>query len=515
MNISKYIYIFDNKDHKEFSYGILLGLGILVCTILSSFLNVNTDVIVAIFFITYVLLWVIKLYSKCFLYVMLFFTAITNLIGVYVCEQTVWLNELYVVTTHSGGFPLLVLYYWIILQTVMVIDYYIENRFYSYSKEKVNNSREAFYFIIGVVLLGILLVMLGRALYYPISETGLNRFDYRYIYFPGLWGKINNLALRWIIPFCLSVILRYPGKLRILYLINISIYIIFSYNMGEKFSPYLYCFFMAAVAFSAWQGTAKWNTKIFLKSIGWMSSFAIIIVGMYFAQINSSNNAIPSKPITGNTEEIESIIEEETSKIALQENKSVEEIIDYVYNEPYFSRRIKQQGEVWWKLYTDNKMGPAHILEFTNEIKSCFPIIFGTLDHTEYGIYKVGTLIVPSSMQEIVSQKLSTFTETTPGTIYYYFKGPGLLIGAFLFGVLMVIVMRLLFNACRSMSFLQIIICTRLCVAFDHLLTSSEFSTFFDWITVCSFVILAFLYYIRTNKKLIKSERIQKILDIV
>ncbi len=161
----------------------------------------------------------------------------------------------------------------------------------------------------------------------------------------------------------------------------------------------------------------------------------------------------------------------------------------------YFSERVSQQGQLWWRIY-DLYGGNIHPDEFVNEINAFFE---GDKPNQECigaknGIYKVMYLCAPET---VVTNKLSTgsrYIQADYAVVYYYFGVLGVIIYSVLMAIIVSRIVNLFILALKKKEFIKTLIYLR----FFNMIRSSfcmlTFGEFLDIISILSYVYLIFTY---------------------
>ena len=328
-------------------------------------------------------------------YMYLMFLIITNLIGVFIIENSdMYLYELRVQSDDYNGLWVLSWVHFVFLVFLYIFDSCFDKKIV----ERMSHNKEQWIFkgkeVGGIVLtfIGCGFVAINIVLLFLVFKNGtahqlkIDRFEYGDKFLHGFWGSLNNI-ISYIIPL---IALLFIKKYKLLPVIMLGLYFVYLFFIGVKFGTFLtsICFLLPVFFI----GNNKVNIR---KIIGIIISMVFVLIGVVF------------------------IFNIMVYDAELEENFT------------YLKDRGSQQGQLWWAVYGDYESQNYHIEEF---ISDELGIIKDGRKKEEYnhGIYKVMRLTTPDSVFEEKVKSGSTYAYSTQASIYYYFN----YIGLFLFDIL-------------------------------------------------------------------------------
>lgn len=449
----------DYKITEIFLYGCMIsGL-----SIFSSLTHANLDEFLLLIFLLVVCR--ISYIAPNFIirYVMFFFMCFGNLIGVFICDNTVIrLSELDLVTFHTGAFPLVVVAWYISLIVLLVLDKQYPVHFNTSSEFSfsLGNKHVVIHKYLLILLLGLLTILVLRAIEHPFYLEGIDRFEYQAKYLQGFWMKI----IGWVtimIPLALLLAWKEKNNISRIY---IALYAVFLFFTGEKFGGF-------------------WNIVV----------FSCIIYSIYAERYNK---VVLYKLLTKIFLAFSCIL------MVLILHRSLNYNTSLVSESQYLLQRTAQQGQLWWRTYDLEKNQGIKIYELNDEVRTFFELNDNNIKDYNHAIYKIMRYTTPEELFQNKINSGSRYSTSTLASIYYYFKEPGIIIYAILGAICYWLIMRGFMYAIYNKYLIELYIFTRLLLDYYAVMTQSEFFFIFSLKVVFFIVILTGLYLIRRYLRL-------------
>ena len=317
-------------------------------------------------------------------YSYILFMQLSNILGIYICENEVlYLTELSTYSWHYGSLLLASIAHWTFFQALWFFDIYLSKYISvgNYSKNRLNNT---ILFWGGSIALIVATVALAHVIDIPAFKLGLDRFRYSEMYLQGMW-KIPDRILGLCIPL---VGILYLFKQRAKSISFLVIYSCYLFWIGNKFGGFLNLFFLnIPVIYSLSK-----SDKVLKKTLAVGVVLCSLMVGVVFFHNYLTYGLNLSKNFT------------------------------------YLEQRFAQQGQLWWAQYCKEKDSGYKLNELSDETKTYFVLEKQPREEWNHGIYKVMRNVTP---QDIYDKKIasgSRYASATLASIYYYFKDIGLLV---------------------------------------------------------------------------------------
>lgn len=462
-------------------YGILFLIPLISLYVINSVLGYSNDYIMLSIYIVYIatLFFLDKRFLLRFSYIIFYIT--TNILGVFVIETNrLHLNELGIFSYKNNSFLLITIAHIIFIESIRI--------FYSYKKKdtnyklkdsiiKISDIRISKMKLIeyGLILTFIIFtIMFIQVIDKPFFKVKLDRFLYKEMYLNKLSDKISNSIL--YITALLGIYYLYNNRKKRYFLLLILIFT-HLFWIGHKFSVFITIAYFIALPFIYFSSNSLLNriTKGALALI----AFLILIVS------------------------IQSFIVYKR---------------DFNKNIIYFKGRLAQQGQLWWATYDNEKTYRNNIGELKDEFNTYYRLNVEEKTLHNSGIYKIMKLVTPQDIfEKKVNVKKSRYAYSTQATIFYYFKGIGLIVFSVISGILYYLINENLIRNLISLNIIPTILATRLCVIYDRTLLQSDFNKLFS-IEVIIILLLLMTYPLIQNKvitKLNHSSKIEKFLILI
>lgn len=163
----------------------------------------------------------------------------------------------------------------------------------------------------------------------------------------------------------------------------------------------------------------------------------------------------------------------------------------------YLGSRLAQQGQLWWKMYSETG-GEAHLSEIGDEIIGQIEGTDSPADNvgSDFGIYKVMYQCAPKDIVDAKLARGSTYAEAAYPAAYYYMGPAGPVIFSLIGGVITVIIVRALVKSMQSGLIVNSILLGRFLIMFHNSLGMFMFTDFFELKTVVPLAYLVSIYVI-------------------
>lgn len=385
-----------NKENNKFIYFLINGILIMLCCFLNN--SIITDYVCAIIFIQFYIVSLFFNIEILWKYIFLHYYISTGIISVFLCDTTkVYLYELCETTSFSGAFPILAFFYWIFFTFLIVFDkktsIKIDNKCKSIVIKNISLKDDtvfkltiAFIFMIGLVFFALVAKK-------PAFLYGIDRFSYAKMYLPKWMIKLHLLPMM-ISPLLVVCLIKNKNYSMIkkfkVFIITYLPYILYEIWIGQRFQS----FFMLIWSSMPLIIDSLKNKKIsFKKQIGIICTILIILFGFVFLYSHQRNTEI----------------------------------------DKLLSMRLVEQGQLWWKLYSNEKNNNTESKDIMDEINAIINSIFDKGESKDFGVYRLMYLTTP---RNVVIGKLSTgsrYASLGFELAYYYCGYIGIIIVA-LFG---------------------------------------------------------------------------------
>lgn len=369
---------------------IFCCIGFLAVYILDDFgdyIDILTSVIWMIFLLS-LLLFSTKFIVK---YMYLVFLVITNLVGVFIIENTdIYLYELRAQSEDYNSLWVLSWVHFIFIVCLYIFDNVFDNKFVNkMSKDKerwIYKGKDIGDIILIFVGLGFILISLILLVLVMKNGTAhqlkIDRFEYGDRFLHGFWGSLNNI-ISYIVPVIALLLIK---KYKLISFVMIGLYFVYLFFIGVKFGTFLtsVCFLLPVFFIE--------NKKVDIKKIvGIIVLLVVALLGVVFV----FNRMVYDAEAGGNI--------------------------------AYLKDRGAQQGQLWWAVYGDYESQDYHVGEF---VKDELGIIVNSQAKENYnhGIYKVMKITAPSNVVEAKIETGSTYAYSTQASLYYYFNYIGLFV---------------------------------------------------------------------------------------
>lgn len=396
-----------------------------VCSLCALFSAIpSAGLIALVTFLVYLAYLLVRRPQLYLLYLYVFFNIVINVLGAAVCEySSLYLNELRVDAHFVGGLPLLILGRWAFVAVLVVGDMIWNTKTGKQENRSVEDS-----WILRLAALGVALVctaMFASIATKPAFLLHVDRFTYKANYLPKLVDRLSNVMIFGaIVP--ILAIRRGDRMCKVLGTVGIVAYLLFLVWAGHKFGYLFYCFVFALVVYYDDIVELMKRTKVQLLS----SVLVVMAMLAMFAFISTKSTFGVTSPVE------------------------------------YFSSRLAQQGELWWRTYEVTR-GEFHPEDFTNEIDALF---MNRSSPSEYvgskdGLWGIMYLTAPA---EVVTSKIlsgSFYTECGHAVMYRCFGEIGVLLFDIVLALIISVIGNCLLWATRYGRVIDTLLLTKLFVA--------------------------------------------------
>lgn len=447
--------------------------------IIIDLLKIDADFFLAILGILIILAFYYKYPNFLIRYIMLFFMAIGNLVGVLICEHSsIWLSELSIYAGYVGSFPLLFCGWFLLIATVWMLDIRFKlvmlNQSYEICKFKVGSQSLRLCQFLAVLCFIIVLFSLADVAWRPAFLEHIDRFVYKERYISRtLEIMINSIYA--ILPLLFSMIVKKIG--RVWFCLNYLTAILFSlclFCIGEKFGGF-WCLAVYVCVISS----------IYTKSLS-VEALHIRIkrIGMVFFMPLTIVLAL---------------------HLSLTYSVGGERLVTS-YLPSFLSQRIAQQGQLWWRTYALDKNNDMRISELGDETRVYFQNDKQKEFEYKHAIYKIMRFTTP---EDIFSRKISRgsrYSTSTFASMFYYFKRVGVILWGIIGGILFWGLMYLFMTAAGNLYVVESILASKLLLMSYAVLAMSEFNVllqdkpiFYFFIIISMFVVRKYLHLRRSR----------------
>lgn len=159
-------------------------------------------------------------------------------------------------------------------------------------------------------------------------------------------------------------------------------------------------------------------------------------------------------------------------------------------NQNYLIRRIAQDGQLWWAMYDISNSTNLSLDELNDEINPFFILSNDTKTTYNFGIYKIMKKTTPIDLFWNKLSDNSRYADSTFASIYYYFKEPGLIFFAILFGFLLWGLTRYFIVSYLNFYIPELVLSGKLMIIMNTVLTQSDFYMVFSYQTMACILIM-------------------------
>ena len=398
-------------------------------------------------------------------YIMLFFMALGNLIGVFICEHSkIWLTELNIQSGWSGSFPLLLLGWSIFILIVWNLDkkYLLkrQEKMENFVKFKIGHWNSSLQKIIICFLFIVSLILFLQVMLHPAFLEHMDRFRYRSIYIYGASERLSGWLSMGIPILLLGSVNRKYNSVRacsIITLLTYSGYLLFT---GEKFGGFFLIIVDYCIIYSIYGQNVdvmKLRAKFFKICCACLVLMLVLVSHMVIVYDTNGGNIILN----------------------------------------YLPQRIAQQGQLWWRTYQLDKNNGMRINELHDETETFFQLSDQSEKKYNHAIYKIMRFTTPN---EIVKKKInggSRYSTSTYASMYYYFKNVGVIAYSIIGGVLFWFLMHRFMIALNRMQIPEIFIFTKFLGIAYGVMAMSEFNLLFQFKIVMYIIFILGLAVLR------------------
>lgn len=407
-------------------------------------------------------------------YIMLFFMAIGNLTGVFICEHSnVWLPELSIYAGHTGSYPLIFCGWFLLIAVVWMLDIRFKpailDQNYEICKFSIGSQSIKIYQLLAILCFIVALLSLINVAWRPAFLEHIDRFAYRerYITRP-LEIMANFIYAMFPILFAMTMkkINRFWLYLNCLTVVFFSLYL---FCTGEKFGGFWYIVVYLCVISSLFtQSLSVKELHIRIKKIS-----GIFLVLLTVVAINQSLT------------------------YSLGGNRFVT---------VYFPQRIAQQGQLWWRTYALDKNNGMRINELGDETRVFFqPDDQKKLEYN-HAIYKIMRFTTPADIFHRKILSGSRYSTSTFASMFYYFKRIGVILWGIIGGILFWGLMYLCMTSAGNLYVVESILASKLLVMSYAVLAMSELNILLQFKQIFYLLIVISMFVVRRYLHLRRSE---------
>lgn len=398
-----------------------------------------------------------------FSYIIFYIT--TNIFAVFIIETSeFYLNELGYYSHPNSSLLTIVIAHLLFIET---IKYYskkgnnfkidsIDNATYiltDKTKIKVINVIKIILILAFILNIFLFLQVINKPFFY----LKIDRFLYKELYLTPLSDVLTNMYL-YIAPIISIYYFKTKDKKVIILILTILIYLFW---IGHKFSYFIdlgYMFALPVIISISYKKLNKVISKMFL------ILFCLLMIVFFQSFI-----------IWG---------------------RDIKESINYV------NMRLAQQGQMWWAVYGNEKTKENNIDELGDEFRTYFNSNITEEEKLNSGIYKMMRM---TTREDIFNQKVnvkkSRYAYSTQATVYYYFKGIGLMIFSVVSAIWYYFVNQQLLKSMMKIKLIQSVLWARLSIVSARMLLQSDFDKLFSIQTIIILSIILFIRFIEVNNK--------------
>lgn len=399
-------------------------------------------------------------------YIMLFFIAIGNLVGVFICEHSnLWLVELGVRAGYQGSFPLLLAGWTIFIFVVWMLDKkyslntdidvkeYIKIKFGKYSID--------LYQILMMLGFIFAIVSFAKVVSNPAFLEHIDRFVYRERYITRPLEIMTNSIYAMLPILFMMIVKRIHNSWHWLIYSIIIFYFAYLFFIGEKFGGFWYVIVDGCIIFSLYaQKIPAERVRKWLWKLPKIFCILLLVIAIHRTLTYSVG------------------------------------VIDFVQN--YLPQRVAQQGQLWWRTYALDKSNTIRIDELGDETRTFFQFNNNNKEY-KHAIYKIMRFTTPNDIFQRKIASGSRYSTSTFASMFYYFKRVGVIILAIVGGCLFWGLMYLLMYAVSHLYILETVLAAKLLVNCYPVISMSEFNTLLQFKMLLYFIIVVGLIYIRKH----------------
>lgn len=406
----------------------------LVCIIIGNTANIDVFIL-ALYFI-----FVLFLYIRDPRFIVQFFWIIIvltlNIVGVFVCDQGVFLTELKYSSWYSNSLAPIAFIYILFFGCVELYRLYRNEHIKKQRKEKSARSGHAG-LIKAVVLIGIAIevFLIFQVAPHPYFSVGMERLLYAQNYM-----SPASVSLRTYLPlFIPAAAMCGRGGDRRTMIVFLLLLLIFYFLEGDKFGAYFFAAYLFALSYYR-----ELDERTIKKTVSILATIFFILIAVVHLQ-----------------------------RVLLFNS-------DLMGTWQYLSQRLAQQGEVWWSVFTQLNEGTIRHGDFYDEIS----VLFTTVDLTQnasFGQWKM--MSVASGYSEYSMYRIlsgNPYTATTTASVFYYFGWLGIIL---FYSVAPLAYAALINNAASAFSdcrILESMVYVKLISIFGGVINSSDLTYLFS-----------------------------------
>lgn len=384
------------------------------------------------------------------------------IIGTYVIEENrLWLPELQKYSRYNGSLPLIVGYYLFFILSLELGDRHFSKERKPAVKLRIHTDThdilQMFLDAFGIAFLCVTAFMCFRIARHPYFLIHMDRFAYKATYIRGVWGKI---ALYYIYFLPLLLMNWHRGRQRKLIVLTLTLYVAYLFLQGEKYGGYLTLTMFALFYFIP--ELSKGSKRKLFRIVVLVILIFIIAVATILLQYT-----------------------------LLYNNRALDQLYE----------RVAQQGQLWWNIYGMSRDSVPHIKEIKDELNAYYSAPEGI---QYYAIFKIMYLSAP---ENVVTNKISTgssYTESTPASLYYYFGAAVLPFFALIMGFLFAYLAYAYRQSICNGYFIEAVIITRLFLVVQNLFGMSMFYKVFSVNTLITVIVWILCVLARNARKIEK-----------
>lgn len=411
-------------------------------------------------------------------YIMIFFMAIGNLVGVMICEHSkLWLTEMGITSFYCGSFPLLLAGWFLLIVTVWMLDVR-----YNQGKDWTNRpiinlslaGHPASLKALAIVFLAFISVILFLSVApHPAFLENMDRFTFAQKYLTDNWKR----AAGWVFsgsPILIAALFNYKRESKSLILlasIGLTFFCLYLFYIGEKFGGFWSLIVNLCIVFSIYG--QKMDVKRLRQRVFSLGKIFLILFMVLVVHLMITHSWGPSQVFTN-----------------------------------YLPQRTAQQGQLWWRTYSIDRNHDTRFNELSDETRTYFQFSDKNEKDYNHAIYKIMRFTVPADIfnRRINNGNGSRYSTSTFASIFYYFKRIGVIIYPIIAGLVFWLFMKMFLYSVSHFYVLEMILSAKILGVSYGALAMSEFNLLFQfkpmiWIGVFCGLVLFRKYLARARCK--------------
>lgn len=407
-------------------------------------------------------------------YIMLFFMAVGNLVGVLICEHSsIWLSELSMYVGHVGSFPLLLCGWFLLIAVVWMLDIRFKpailDQNYEICKFNIGSQSINFCKFLAAFCFIVAILSLANVAWHPAFLEHMDRFAYRERYITRPLEIMVNFIYA-MLPLLFAMIMRKISRFWLcLDCLTVIFFSLYLFCTGEKFGGFWYIVVYVCIISSIYtQSLSVEALHMRIKKVG-----GIFLVLLTVVAIN----------------------------LSLTYSLGGERFVTV-----YLPQRVAQQGQLWWRTYALDKNNNMRISELGDEIRVYFQNDRQRELEYKHAIYKIMRFTTPADIFHRKISSGSRYSTSTFASMFYYFKRLGVIIWGIIGGILFWGLMYLCMTAAVNFYVVESILASKLLLMSYAILAMSEFNVLLQYKPIFYFFIIISMFVVRKYLHLRRSK---------